>query len=238
MPATKQIDIQERLHVPTEREIGECKRLYMTCENALKTLREDKTQTRRIMDPQPSEHFIPDKYGMVHGRDENGALDPSIELGWSVFSPDGTEGYPLRETPGDTMLVTTPHWRTNDGGLNEHTGIWDKATRMYRGEGVGDVPDCKPVFERDDWHQIHASFLMPRWASRIAVEVQDVWVERIQDISLGDAVAEGCDGLTTLGETLPEGRRDFRVLWNDLHGEGAWERNDWVRCIEYDLITG
>lgn len=236
MPATKQLDIQERLHVPTEDELDECKRLYLTCENALKTLRREKTQTRRII-PEVSDTW--DDVERIENRTDR--------IAWQAKKGDGVAevlGVPIKYKPGETRLVTTPHWRTNDGGLDEHTGIWDEATRMYRGQGVGDIPDCKPVLKRDDWHQIHTSFLMPKWASRIAVEVQDVWVERVQEISQDDAVAEGVGEVSGYGWTAFDKRGyddspqlAFRYLWNDLHGEDAWERNDWVRCVQYELIT-
>lgn len=87
--------------------------------------------------------------------------------------------------------------------------------------------------------QIH----MPRWASRMTLEITDVRVERLQDISEADAVAEGCrpirpeivlDGLIVrLGRSAVE---EFRLVWEQIHGEGSWEKNPWVWVIEFKKL--
>ena len=84
---------------------------------------------------------------------------------------------------------------------------------------------------------------MPRWASRITLEITDVRVERLQDISEADAVAEGCkpirpelvqDGLIVrLGRSAVE---EFRLVWEEIHGGGSWEKNPWVWVIEFKKL--
>jgi uncharacterized protein YhfF len=75
---------------------------------------------------------------------------------------------------------------------------------------------------------------MPRWASRITLEITGVRVERVQEIEAEDVDAEG----------LPEGewshvdgwRRDeFRRLWQSTY-PGSWDRNDWVWVIEFKRV--
>lgn len=90
------------------------------------------------------------------------------------------------------------------------------------------------------------SIHMPRWASRITLDVTEVRVQRLQEISEDDAKAEGAEQ-----EAAYTGRHDeagnpeecgsyrlgFSMLWNSLHGPGAWEANPWVAAISFKRIT-
>lgn len=86
----------------------------------------------------------------------------------------------------------------------------------------------------DDWEcrmfDWRASIHMPRWASRITLEVTGVRVERLQDISEEDAQAEGVQPWTG---ALQSYRADFCRIWSDLHGPGAWGANPWVVVLEF-----
>ncbi len=76
---------------------------------------------------------------------------------------------------------------------------------------------------------------MPRWASRITLEIVNVRVERLQDISEEDARVEGVkptafhDPLNYIGS--------FAALWESLHDKGAWDKNPWVWVIEFRKIN-
>ena len=72
------------------------------------------------------------------------------------------------------------------------------------------------------------SIHMPRWASRITLEVESVRVERLQDISAKDAIAEGCCDPTS---STP--KRAFEWLWESINGPGSWEANPWVWVVEF-----
>lgn len=84
---------------------------------------------------------------------------------------------------------------------------------------------------------------MPRWASRITLEITDVRVERLQDISEDDAYAEGCrpvrpeimlDGLVVrTGRSAVE---EFRLVWESINGPGSWDANPWVWVIEFKMV--
>jgi hypothetical protein len=77
---------------------------------------------------------------------------------------------------------------------------------------------------------------MPRWASRITLEVTGVRVERLQDISEADAKAEGAE----LSEGGPCPEPEFQShtlgywrLWDSINGPGAWGANPWVWVVEF-----
>lgn len=77
---------------------------------------------------------------------------------------------------------------------------------------------------------------MPRWASRILLEVTSVRVERLQDISRGDAMAEGCPFPNMANATSP--RDWYAALWEQINGGGSWDANPWVWVIGFRRIKG
>lgn len=91
----------------------------------------------------------------------------------------------------------------------------------------------------------HARF-MPRWASRITLDVTAVRVQRLQEISREDAIAEGCESPLIGSEAprpgpgvyLADERTSFAQLWNRLHGLGAWGANPWVIALSFNAQEG
>lgn len=114
--------------------------------------------------------------------------------------------------------------------------LWVRETYGFSGWNVGDV------YYRADKHDAiltpwwRPSTLMPKAFSRITLEITDVRVERLQDISEEDAIAEGM--------TLPRGLKfgsnpieAFRVLWDSINGKDDaknWQANPWVWVIEFE----
>jgi hypothetical protein len=87
------------------------------------------------------------------------------------------------------------------------------------------------------------SIHMPRKLSRIDLEITDVRVQRLQEISQDDAVAEGCDDISDM-KPLPGrvfyagGPRDaYRVLWEEINGKGTWDANPWVWALSFKNVT-
>jgi hypothetical protein len=77
---------------------------------------------------------------------------------------------------------------------------------------------------------------MPRWASRITLEVVSVRVERLQAITEADAKAEGVtrgDFDAAGGVGLGSYVQAYRSLWESLHGPGSWFANPWVWVVEF-----
>lgn len=81
---------------------------------------------------------------------------------------------------------------------------------------------------------VRPSIHMPRWASRITLEVNGVRVERLQDISRGDAMAEGCPFPNMADGDDP--RKWYADLWNTINGPGSWDANPWVWVVEFKAV--
>lgn len=76
------------------------------------------------------------------------------------------------------------------------------------------------------------SIFMPRNLSRIALEITAIRVERLQDISESDALAEGINmELLKMCHVTPQNA--YRKLWTDINGKGSWEQNPWVWVIDF-----
>jgi len=87
------------------------------------------------------------------------------------------------------------------------------------------------------------SIHMPRWASRITLEITDVRAERVQEIREKDSRAEGIF-IKSYGDYQRKNnvafwqiyRHAFKEAWNSIYGPDAWDRNDWVWVIEFKRI--
>lgn len=80
----------------------------------------------------------------------------------------------------------------------------------------------------------HSSAQMPRWASRILLEIVSVRVERLQDISRGDCMGEGCPFPNIAKETDPKGW--YKGLWEKVNGPVSWEMDPWVWVVEFKRV--
>jgi len=87
------------------------------------------------------------------------------------------------------------------------------------------------------------SIHLPRWASRITLEITEVRVERVQEITEEDAVAEGCSimaGVTSGGSMgLASARYSFMKLWDSINAKRGyeWDKNPWVWVISFNKLT-
>lgn len=119
--------------------------------------------------------------------------------------------------------------------------------KLYRANYPAHVPthyENVPPAEDVRWTP---SIHMPRWASRITLEITGVRVEQLKSISEEEARSEGVARLREgLWETLPAGldaapakrRGSFATLWDSIYGSGEWDRNPWVWVIEFKRIEG
>ena len=79
------------------------------------------------------------------------------------------------------------------------------------------------------------SIHMPRWASRITLEITEVRVERLQEMNRGDAMEEGCPFANM--QKGPDPRDWFRDLWQSINGPDSWDANPWVWVVGFRKVT-
>jgi len=91
------------------------------------------------------------------------------------------------------------------------------------------------------------SIHMPRWASRLTLEIVSVRVERLNDISEADAIAEGVTAVSSGGVTLftttgvncfQTAKDAYAALWESINGPGSWDANPWVWAVEFRRSDG
>lgn len=178
-----------------------------------------KTQTRLVMKHQPQRVIVPGLGPMLaiqQPRGENRWLWPNARDEIIASCPYGA--------PGDRL------WVRETWGLHQQQFDHECHDVIYRAD------DQRPSVDR--WRP---SIHMPRWASRIDLEVTGVRVERLQDISSDDATAEGWPHVATggvgapLAEAYPIGW--FANLWESINGAGSWNANPWVWAVEFRLVA-
>ncbi|MDE9635859.1 hypothetical protein L2W95_20395 [Citrobacter freundii] len=187
-----------------------------------------KTQTRRIMKVQPSDGFHPTHNGYdldlnAHWYtpgvvDKNGCLQPAKKDVFGVA--DENEGYTCPfGAVGDRIWV-----RETFCAVPDHEEPAGCSALLYAADGNGPYGKWTP--------SIH----MPRWASRLTLEITGVRVERLRDLSEDDAKSEGITPPS--GGVLPgwEYRINFRDLWMSIYGADNWEANPWVWVIEFKVV--
>lgn len=186
-----------------------------------------KTQTRRVLG----------------GRGEVDIFKPGVWSDSYVLDPGNAE-WRERYTPftiGDRLWVKET-WRAH----RVHDSI--KPSEIERGSRVWYEADGR---DNCDQHgKTRVSIFMPRWASRMTLTVTDVRVERLQDCSEADALAEGVveyeptmedpaefsafDGTDVFNNAVSA----YRDLWNRINGPAAWEANPWVVAVSFDVRKG
>ncbi len=97
------------------------------------------------------------------------------------------------------------------------------------------------ALRRQSGERWRPSIRMPRWASRLALEVTDVRIQSLQDITKEDAIAEGMipsPGGSWLSSAaashgLPTARDAYHELWESLHGPGSWDENPEIAALSF-----
>ena len=236
-----------------------------------------KTQTRRIMKVQPSEGFTPMNMALETDYkarwytpgivDKDGYLQPASKEVFGVSNEN--EGYSCPFGAVGDRIYVRETWAI----LGNEDGCcidWEEklckadersAARIYRASceqkpgnyGLWSIPDDADWKPHTKDHQYEGawrpSIHMPRWASRITLEITDVRAERLNSISEEDATAEG---VPPAGSLLPDypgtfltpngdfatAKVAFQRLWESIYGAENWQANPWVWVIEFKRVQG
>jgi hypothetical protein len=146
--------------------------------------------------------------------------------------PEWDEGDHLWVKEG---VIQIGHERTGRNGQYLWPKFSDEDGRRWFDGRCFYTADMKYNDQRfDEPHGTLNKMFMPRWASRITLEVTGVRVERLQDIREADIWAEGCSlGDRDLIETTQDPLTWYRDLWESINGKGSWAANPWVWVIEF-----
>jgi len=183
-----------------------------------------KTQTRRVVKPQPV-------------RNERGVLMWGVskhrEIGFQGkdIHPDLHEHCPYG-APGDRLWVRESTYRRPMRNLLTGAPL---APEYDGGAFTADDEDVlnPEGFDVAWWYSRRScpSIHMPRWACRLVLEITGVRVERLQDISVTDAWAEGVPHSPDVNPA-----HEFQALWESINGAESWEANPWVWAISFQRI--
>ena len=140
--------------------------------------------------------------------------------GCAVWECDDKGGIPERFAcpfgqPGDRLWVRESGKITAKGYTGENGERWSYGDGCWKFKEDGVLRDTNQVAFGPNWKSV-PSIHMPRWASRIELEVLSIRVERLQEISEKDAEAEGC--------------------WDSLNPKHPWDSNPWVWVVEFGRI--
>lgn len=187
-----------------------------------------KTQTRRVIKEQPPERYK----DLYYECNWHGKVGP---VGWFWSRSTSGAGAEQQDLLG---INPCPHGTVGDR-------LWVREAWAKAGE-VTDVTEYRADNHDPKGAKWRPSIHMPRWASRITLEITGVRVERLREISKEDAIAEGVSEIVVPGiEYGPYGdpvqpldcsatdRDRFDHLWQSIHGAESWFANPWVWVIEF-----
>lgn len=199
--------------------------IIFSCDEVNAILEGRKTQARRVIKPQPVCDLVV-QHGDQWLMSYDGCCAEDIDK--RIKCPYGT--------CGDRLWVKEPFSKC---GCRACKAAWPNKTKhnvIYKvSNQMADINFCSPIF-------------MPRWASRITLEITDIKVERVQDITEEDARAEGvndggclnCGNKEPCGCTSPNpnARDSFIFLWDSTNAKRGygWLSNPWVWKIEFRLV--
>ena len=211
--------------------------IIFTPDNIRAIIEGRKTQTRRVVKPQPS--WVMEKTALIGNR-------AGMQ---NALCPYGV--------PGDHLWVRETFiagWPADDGYLRKFD---DKGNERPKTVWYRATPESEFMWLTDDGSMTDIipwkpSIFMPRWASRIMLEITDVRVQRLQDISKVDALAEGIsvlplqsvDDPTAWYQSTPgnhqarSAEESYAKLWDSINRKThPWSSNPWVWAITFKRLV-
>lgn len=193
-----------------------------------------KTQTRRVIKARREN-------GLITGpaAEPGGAIEAFGGGAWHVPSRVEVRLCPYG-VPGDRLYVKMQWWHYKSDHLEQAgfpggtiTLLDDGPARFHQNDGFD--PAGHKIWQRK------LARYMPKWAAWIWLEIEDVRVQRVQDISEEDAKAEGAPASESveMRDGSPCYTLEFRKIWKRIHGidnPKAWDTNPWVWAITFRRI--
>lgn len=142
--------------------------------------------------------------------------------------------------PGDTLVVRETFRLSAEYDDLKPTLVQKDAPVWYEATTDRTRPE--------GWGKKRVSIHMPRWASRLTLRITDVRVERLNDCTEADALAEGIIefdpteedpaefAYTEGGVIFSSAQEAYRYLWDSIQGPGSWAINPWVWCLSVERV--
>jgi len=183
-------------------------------------LNKHKTVTRRLVKPMQSRRLTPEGIDRV---------PHDSPLGW-IRCPYGEPGDRLWAKEAHAIVPCSAYW--HDDTIPHRVHVDDQGDRWWSVYREG--------WERTAPGRWRPSIHMPRWASRITLEIDDVRGERLHEITEADAEREGAQrqviDCAAGWPRLPSYRVGFAKLWESIHGSASWAANPWVWRVEFRMV--
>lgn len=171
-------------------------------------------------------------------------LPPWSTQDWDDFETDGESAAIIASSTGCFAEILSPYGKVGDRLWVRETWLTHQELYFYRATDLGELPDSLLQFSNPPkWKP---SIFMPRAASRITLEITGVSIEKLQDITEEDAIAEGIDefsyekaGLNyeINGRCTRDPIQAFEFLWDSINGKTMpWKSDPWVRAIEFKQV--
>lgn len=200
-----------------------------------------KKKTRRIIKLPPAPAALGEWQASTIGGENGGRTADGNEVPLQAVIWHTRTGKALscpHGQPGDRIWVRETWRSTGDGGRADYMAPRDMQPHQVWHDADGAAPESECT------GKTRTSIHMPRWASRILLEIVSVRVERLNACSDADAVAEGI-GLnpSAIGMKLtnPPGESMaiamYCALWDSINGAGSWAANPWVWVVEFTRVT-
>jgi hypothetical protein len=185
-----------------------------------------KTQTRRVVKPQPAPAWTRPPCEVINGRWASSGCVSDLKCPYGV--------------PGDRLWVKEKHVLLDRDGWCDMSQPRDAMIgRNRNGVGYADNekdPDSERC-RRELGYSWRPSIHMPRWASRLTLEVVSVRVERVREISEADAKAEGVRLQPIDCVEREKWRTSFEYIWQHINGKThPWSSNPWVWVVEFKRV--